>query len=335
MTTTLEPGLATGDRVPDFERSDQNDELFHLYRDCCGRSVALAVIPDDEALARRTLSDLRYASGLPGQPVRLALAPEHVDIQALARRLSLDFPLLSDDGEVSRYLAGQPLTSPSVFALDPNLRLLARFRPDPGWVANLRQKLAGAAPAATRDVVTSAPLLFVPRVLPRSLCSEIIAYFDEGGSETSEASEPAAEQNAPVRREKPIADSPLLAEVERLVARRVLPEIHRAFQFRVSRYEAFRVVRYAASEGGQFVAHRDGDAADGDSRRFAMTLNLNAERHRGGDLRFPEYGTDRYQPPTGGAVVFSCQLAHAVTPVTAGNRYALLTYFCGPKAGER
>ena len=64
-----------------------------------------------------------------------------------------------------------------------------------------------------------------------------------------------------------------------------------------------------------------------DSRKFACSINLNAEEFEGGDLRFPEFGSRTYRPPTGGAVIFSCSLLHEATPVTRGRRYAFLPFF--------
>ena len=48
--------------------------------------------------------------------------------------------------------------------------------------------------------------------------------------------------------------------------------------------------------------------------------------YEGGDLRFPEWGTDLWRPAPGDAIVFSCGLLHEVTPVTAGTRHALITF---------
>ena len=61
-------------------------------------------------------------------------------------------------------------------------------------------------------------------------------------------------------------------------------------------------------------------------RRFAVTMNLNAEEFEGGNLRFPEFGPQIYRAPTGGAVVFSCALLHEALPVTQGTRYAFLPF---------
>jgi len=52
--------------------------------------------------------------------------------------------------------------------------------------------------------------------------------------------------------------------------------------------------------------HRDNTAAGTAHRRFAVTLDLNAEEYEGGDLMFPEYDDRACRAPTGGAVVFSC-----------------------------
>jgi predicted 2-oxoglutarate/Fe(II)-dependent dioxygenase YbiX len=67
---------------------------------------------------------------------------------------------------------------------------------------------------------------------------------------------------------------------------------------------------------------------------FACSINLNAEEFEGGDLRFPEFGSRTYRPPTGGAVIFSCTLLHEATPVTKGTRYAFLPFFYDDAAAK-
>jgi predicted 2-oxoglutarate/Fe(II)-dependent dioxygenase YbiX len=90
---------------------------------------------------------------------------------------------------------------------------------------------------------------------------------------------------------------------------------------------------YDAEDGGYFRPHRDNTTAGTAHRRFAVSINLNAEDFEGGDLRLPAFGPRTYRPPTGGAVVFSCSLLHEATPVTAGTRYAFLP-FLHDEAGE-
>ncbi|MBL8709410.1 MAG: 2OG-Fe(II) oxygenase, partial [Rhodospirillaceae bacterium] len=61
-------------------------------------------------------------------------------------------------------------------------------------------------------------------------------------------------------------------------------------------------------------------------RRFALTINLNTPEYEGGELVFPEYGPERYSPPAGGAILFSCSLLHEALPVTKGARFTLLSF---------
>jgi len=82
--------------------------------------------------------------------------------------------------------------------------------------------------------------------------------------------------------------------------------------------ERYLVVCYEAQTGGDFNAHRDNTTKGTAHRRFAVSINLNAEGFTGGDLAFPEFGQARYKPPTGGACVFSCSLLHEASPIIQG-----------------
>ena len=89
--------------------------------------------------------------------------------------------------------------------------------------------------------------------------------------------------------------------------------------------ERYIVACYSAEDGGHFQAHRDNTTKGTAHRRFAVSINLNAE-FEGGEVNFPEYGPRSFKPPPGGAVVFSCSLLHAVSKVTSGRRYAFLPF---------
>ena len=112
------------------------------------------------------------------------------------------------------------------------------------------------------------------------------------------------------------------------LAKRVIPEMRKVFDFKATRAERLRIGCYEASERGVFEAHRDNVDPTG-GRRFAMSLNLNTEDYDGGHLRFPEYGPELYRPATGDAVIFSCYLVHEALPVIRGERFVLLTFFYG------
>jgi predicted 2-oxoglutarate/Fe(II)-dependent dioxygenase YbiX len=122
-----------------------------------------------------------------------------------------------------------------------------------------------------------------------------------------------------------ISDANALQRTRELLERRLLPMVYRAFQFSTTRIERYLVGRYDAETGGHFRPHRDNTAPVVAHRRFAVTINLN-EGYEGGDLRFPEFGSETYRAPPGDAIVFSCSLLHEVTQVTRDRRYAFLSF---------
>jgi predicted 2-oxoglutarate/Fe(II)-dependent dioxygenase YbiX len=123
-----------------------------------------------------------------------------------------------------------------------------------------------------------------------------------------------------------IEDKRLKNALAARIQRRVAPQIQRAFQFSATRMERYLIAAYDAQIGGYFRPHKDNTTLGTAHRRFAVSINLNAEEYDGGDLRFPEFGPRTYRPPTGGAVVFSCSLLHEATPVTRGTRYCILPF---------
>jgi N-acetylglutamate synthase-like GNAT family acetyltransferase len=189
---------------------------------------------------------------------------------------------------------------------------------------------------AGTDLATHhAPVLLIPDVIGRALCRDLIETWRTQGHEDSGfmtlgndgQTIGRFDYSRKIRRDHFLGRGPLHARVKDAVSRVVIPAVRRAFQFRITRYEDFRVVNYDAGRGGYFRAHVDNTTPATAHRRFAMTLNLNAEEYEGGCLRFPEYGPLLYKPPTCSAVVFSCSLLHEATGVTRGSRFALLSFF--------
>ncbi len=131
-----------------------------------------------------------------------------------------------------------------------------------------------------------------------------------------------------------IVDEDVRAAMRGRITRRILPEIYKAFQFRVTHIERYIVACYDGENRGFFLPHRDNTTKATAHRRFACTINLNAEDYDGGNLRFPEFGSRTYRAPTGGAVVFSCSLLHEATPVTRGKRYATLPFLYDAEAAK-
>ncbi len=219
--------------------------------------------------------------------------------------------------------------APHWLLLDPMLRVrsTAPVSGGPGIMAELRQLTGRPAP----DL--AAPVLLVPDVLSGDTCHRLIAAYDRnGGTESGfmrDENGITVEQldhHHKRRADYNIDDEGLIAELKGRLSLALRPMIQRAFQSDANRVERWLVACYDGASGGHFRAHRDNTTKGTAHRKFACTINLNAEDYEGGDLWFPEFGQRRYRAPTGGAVVFSCSLLHEARPVIRGRRYAFLPF---------
>jgi len=206
-------------------------------------------------------------------------------------------------------------------------------------VTDLLKRLPELGPPSFATV--QAPVLVVPRIFEPDLCRTLMRYYDERGGEGSGFMQEAGGRTVHVtdpsfkrRRDQQIADENLRKACMFRIHDRLIPEIHKAFQFRATRIERYIVACYDATSGGFFSPHRDNTTKGTAHRRFAVSLNLNTGEYDGGCLRFPEFGRQLYIPPAGGAVVFSCSLLHEATPVTAGKRYAFLPFLYDDAAAK-
>jgi predicted 2-oxoglutarate/Fe(II)-dependent dioxygenase YbiX len=228
---------------------------------------------------------------------------------------------------------------PRWVAVDPSQRILGWAPLDRG-----RELFATIAkmgpPERHAGVPLHAPVLITPRVLEPQFCRRLIAYYQETGGQPSGVMREKDGRTVGVlddfkrRQDATITDEALIAEFRGRITRRLVPDIEKAFQFRATRIERYIVACYDAADGGYFRPHRDNTTAGTAHRKFAVSINLNAEEFEGGDLRFPEFGPRTYRPPTGGAVVFSCSLLHEATPVTRGVRYATLPFLFDEAGAE-
>jgi predicted 2-oxoglutarate/Fe(II)-dependent dioxygenase YbiX len=215
--------------------------------------------------------------------------------------------------------------------IDPMLRVV-RVAPLDQAEAFLTEMSAMPAIDAYPGAPANAPVLIVPRVFEPHLCRQLIELYESQGGTVSGVMRERDGRTVPVidnfkkRRDATIADEALQNQLRLRIARRLAPEILKAYRFEATRIERYIVACYDAIEGGYFRPHRDNTTAGTAHRRFAVSINLNSEEFEGGDLRFPEFGRRTYRPPTGGAVVFCCSLLHEATPVTRGTRYAFLPF---------
>jgi hypothetical protein len=224
---------------------------------------------------------------------------------------------------------------------DPSLRVLA-FWP----LANGNDAIAALSqtpePSEHAGAPLHAPVLIAPRVFEPDFCKTLIAFYQRQGGEASGVTQENAEGKTVVRLDDGfkrradclITDAKLREAAMHRIYWRLGPEIEKAFMWKPTRMERYLVACYDSTSGGFFKPHRDNTTAGTAHRRFAVTINLNADEYEGGDLRFPEFGSRTYRAPTGGAVVFSCALLHEATPVTSGQRFAFLPFLYDEAASK-
>jgi predicted 2-oxoglutarate/Fe(II)-dependent dioxygenase YbiX len=221
---------------------------------------------------------------------------------------------------------------PTVFLIDPAFRVAmsAPVEATGAVLSRLERELAQAPAPADGPF---APVLTLPRILEPELCSELIGYFKAGepspsgfakdvDGRTLELADPRLKRRTDVT----IVRDDLVAGLRMRLETRLFPIVKRAFGWQPKHIERYLICRYGEEDQGFFFAHRDDVTAGTAHRKFAVTLNLNAEDYDGGDLRFPEFGRRTYRPPTGGATVFGCNLLHDATPVTRGERFAVVPF---------
>ena len=229
-------------------------------------------------------------------------------------------------------LADEHGLKPAVFLLDAALRVVMAepIEETAAVMARLKAELLATGGA---DYTPTAPVLIMPRVLEPELCRILIAYFEEGSPTESGFTEDVGGRttyrtNANLKRRQDVSivhDEMIMAVRSRLQSR-LFPMIKRFFNWQPTHIERDLICRYDADNSGFFVAHRDDVTLGTAHRKFAVSINLNAEDYEGGDLRFPEFGRRTYRPPTGGAAVFCCSMLHEATPVTSGRRYVVVPF---------
>ena len=205
------------------------------------------------------------------------------------------FDTFTEPGTAVSEPYGAASEKPIACLLDENLRILGwRGLADPaGAAAEAAGLVAAACGEREGELVESpAPVLVVPRVLDPAWCDELISEWREGAAPTGvEASlggrrVDVAAGDRKRRRDRVVGDPGLMKRLTAHVGRRVIPELHKAFAYRASRFEGFKIVRYGAEEGGFFHAHRDNLSPATAHRRFGLTVNLN-RGFEGGSCAFP------------------------------------------------
>jgi predicted 2-oxoglutarate/Fe(II)-dependent dioxygenase YbiX len=326
--------LAVGDPAPWFSMGARS------FDEMAGRHIVLLFCggPGPFQIAQAITELERHADRFDGEHASLVCigASEREPSRAAARAGLHEFA--DPEGTVAALYGVAPTTpmadarpalaAPVAFVLSPTLQVLEIVAWTESALAFARQVLSfvgqhiDASPA-----FTDAPVLTVPRVLDLDLCRELVEiHTAAGGQETGFGSGGELDRAFKRRLDCPIDDPQTRRKISDQLQRRLLMTVYRTFQFGTTRIERFLVACYDSATGGYFRPHRDNVTPATAHRRFAVTINLNAD-YEGGDLRFLEFSRRTYRPPVGGAIVFSCSLLHEVVPITAGRRYAFLSFF--------
>ena len=180
--------------------------------------------------------------------------------------------------------------------LDPTLRVIAvfPFADEAGGFDGVRTFLKSLPPPAQfAGFELQAPILILPNIFEPDFCARLIDLYERHGGEESGfmrevngKTVTAHDHSHKRRKDYIIDDKALIKETQHRIQRRIVPEILKVHQFKVTRMERYIVSCYAAEDRGHFRAHRDNTTAGTAHRRFAVSINLNAE-FEGGEISFP------------------------------------------------
>jgi len=215
----------------------------------------------------------------------------------------------------------------------PSLHIAAASDDVPDALEGLLAMLRHLPDPHTRQMQAPTPALILPNVFEPTFCESLITYYHSQDTiqsgffaeATQGDSVRVTDTSFKRRRDCVVKDRTVVSHLQARVVRRVVPEIQKYFQFRATQMERMIISCYDSADRGFFGAHRDNTVAATAHRRFAVSINLNDD-FEGGGLSFPEFGPQVFAPPAGGALVFSCSMLHAVSPVTRGRRYACLPF---------
>jgi hypothetical protein len=344
--------LRFGEAVPLCYSATRSNDRF-AFGSLGGRYTLLGFLPPQGTKdCAAMLAPMESAQSLfdPAKRV-IALASNAAETRQTRALIALDGALLvfhdqpnglhDAFGVTGATQAAQPgVMSAGWFLVDPVLRVMATFAPSDTEQALATLEATGE-PLRHAGVATPAPVLMVPRVFEPDFCQTLLDYYQSNGGEASGVT-PERDGTTRVELDNSgnkqfdctIDDERLREAAMHRIYWRLAPQIEKAFQFKVTRMERYIVCCDDADTGGYAKAHRDNTTKGTAHRRFAVSINLNAEDFDGGGVTFPEYSDTVYNPPTGGALVFSCSLLHEVLPITGGQRFAFLPFLYDDEAAK-
>src|SRR5271154_4063513 len=336
------PPLGVGDIAPDCVLRGLDGAVINLRGDAiAGNPIAIVFCPRSTPLVVETLAG--YCSRV--QAIKAAGARVFaITLQrtGLAAQ-NIPFPVLCDtSSEVFRAFTIDVGEHPTTVVLRPNHHVAAIVKS----LGELQVKEAVAAIerlAAERKPVQMGPPppVLMPEVMMPTECRDLIRVYETRGNVFMPPG-PGIDYNGndykmriPEHGRRDRIDHWIVEEdtkefIRNRLERRLFPEIAKAFHYNITAWERMRISCYEGDRGGKLHGHRD-NVEPTPNRRFAMSMNLNIDEFTGGELRFPEFGDQRYRPDNGTAFVFSSSLLHEALHVTSGRRLVLLAFLFGDR----
>lgn len=248
------------------------------------------------------------------------------------------FPLLVDHkGDVFRAYGMDGMSGTVAILLNANMKIAyiggGPVPPEPSRILDLLRQIQRGRPPI--PLSAHPPVLLVPGALTGADCAALMQLWHQmdqehgavGHSDVDPKCVNFLQEYGRVKQYL-IEDPRLQQALDAKLARRLMPEISKAFDTRVPQREAYALSCYDAADGGMLRPHRDCASKETQHRRFTLSVALN-DTFQGGALRFREYGEQTYNMPIGAAIIFSAAILHEVLPITTGRRFALVSHLYG------
>lgn len=332
--------LGVGDIVPSVTLTGADGSPVFLDADDVAGNYLLLLLCDDPTAADAVAQQHRFMAAydeiLAAGGIVFSVTPRPVGTEALP------FPTVRDSEATLLQAFANNRSGATTLVIRPNNHVMAIFGDEQSdhAAASLAVILRDADNRQSREIARHPPVLIVPDVLSREDCSHLISIFNFKGNVWVDPGDGPKNMTDDYKMRIPdygrqdridhwIINPETHDFVTSRLRARLFPEIEKAFHYKITRGERYRIGNYKGERGGKAHGHRDNTADHVAHRRFAASINLNSEQFKGGELRFPEYGGHLYRPETGAAIVFSSSMLHEPLHVTEGQRFVLLSFLFG------
>jgi peroxiredoxin len=227
--------LGQGERAPDFILPSQDGTPTRFYAKAGGRPTALLFYTTDAGAELRQFAEaLNDVSA--GTVALIAVTCDDSTMHPPVSGGREDrVPIFADtQGKVQAAYRLEPTDTPTLFVLDPNLRVLASLSlQDAGSTARQVMAILNASLRQTDplEMTGQAPVLLIPNVLDPQSCQALITLWETQGNVATgieqshhDRREDTIRPDIKRRRDHVVMDTELLRRLSSTIGRRVMPE---------------------------------------------------------------------------------------------------------------